>query len=190
MRPGVDGVEGRSGCEDRFTLERQVGNVSELVAVEFEDAAQRVLILPLASQALCNVLHVIVKNFDLGLGKKSLVGVGSDLCLVLGDLDRVVFEVVLGGRYALRQIKHFETEGLNSDDLVGVDVDLLLVAFLVRDRVSQVEFVNSLVEALRHDGCVPALTHTGGGSNLALRAKGDGSGVSSERSKRCDRFHF
>ena len=67
MRPVVGGSEHSSGAEDGFALVRQVWHVGELMAVEFEDVAQGLLLVPLAAQALRNIWHVEEEHLDLRL---------------------------------------------------------------------------------------------------------------------------
>lgn len=186
--PHVGGVEHGVGAEDGLALVGEVGDVRELVAVELEHMTQGVLLLPLTAKALGNVAHVEVENIDLGLGKESLIGVGSDLGFVLGDGHSVVFEVVLSLGDALRELEHLETESLDGDDLVRVDVELLLVKLRVGDGRMEVEVMDSVREALRHDRAIVA--RAVGDFGLNLRGEVDGRDGSSECGKGSNKFHF
>ena len=178
--PGVGGGEHGAGTEDGLALVGEVGHVGELVAVELEHVAEGGLVVPLTAKALGNVTGVGEENVDLSLGKKSLVGVGGDLGLVLGNSLSVVFEIVLGLGNALGELEDLETEGLDGNDLVGVDVDLLLVALLVGNGGGEVEVVDGVVERLRHDGTVVA----------RLGLKVDSGGGDSKGCNSGEGFHF
>lgn len=176
-----------AGAEDGLALVGKVSDVGELVAVQLEDVAQVGLLVPLTVKALGNISQVEEEHVNFGLGEESLVGVVRDLGLVSSNSLSVVFVVVLSLSDALGELENFETEGLDGDDLVGVDVELLLVALLVSDGGVHVEVMDSVVEVLRHDGAIVARGDLGG--DLSLGGKVDGAGSSGEGGK-SDKLHF
>ncbi len=163
--PGVGAVHHGTGAEDGLALVGQVGHVGELVAVELKHSAEGGLLAPLALQAVLDVPGVGEQEVNLGLVNESSTRVGGDLGFVLSNLNLVLLEVGLGLGNLLGQLKNLETEGLNGNNLVGVDVNLLLVALLVGELGVQVEVVHSLVVVLRHNG---AIVGGGGGGGAGL----------------------
>ena len=103
------------------------------------------MLVPLAAQTVCNVVNILVHHVDLCLHVQGLVTIHSHLVSVRHDLFRVVFEVILGLGDSLRELEHFETDGFNCDDLVGVDVDLLLVAILLSEWLLHIESVDGVI---------------------------------------------
>ena len=105
--------------------------------------------------------------------------------------------VELGLCDSLSELEHLKAEGLNSDNLIGVDVDLLLVAFLVCERSLHVESMNGVLVVLRHDGAIVAcflfgdcLDGKGGLSGdigIGAKVKGLGGGCESRKTK--NEFH-
>lgn len=63
--PGVCGVQGGALAEDGLALVRKVGHVGELMAVELEDGAEGLLLVPLAAQAACDIIDVLEEHIDL-----------------------------------------------------------------------------------------------------------------------------
>ena len=192
--PGVSLVQVGAGSEDALALVGKVSDVGELMAVELENGSQGLLLLPLTAKAVGDVVDILVENLNLTLVLEGLVGVGDDLRLVLGDLLGVVLVVVLGLSDSLGELEDFESEGLDSDDLVGVDVDLLLIALLVCEGRLHVEVVDGGTVVLGDDGTVVSST-SGFGGDLS-EDLGGGFGLNVERSggdgKSCERkneFH-
>ena len=129
--PCVSLVQLGGGAEDWFTLVRQVSHVGELMAVEFKNGAQCLLFVPLTAQAARYIVDILKENVDLALIVECFVSVLGDVTLVLSDLLSIGLEVELSLRDSLRQLEHLESECLNRDDLVRVDIYLLLIAFLI-----------------------------------------------------------
>ena len=152
--PGVSLVQVGAGSEDGLALVGKVSDVGELMAVELENGSQGLLLLPLTAKAVGDVVDILVENLNLTLVLEGLVGVGDDLGLVLGDLLGVVLVVVLGLSDSLGKLEDFESEGLDSDDLVGVDVDLLLIALLVCEGRLHVEVLDGVSVVFGNDGTV------------------------------------
>jgi hypothetical protein len=179
--PAVARVEHGVGTKDGSALVRKVGNIGELVAVKLKHTAQLRLLSPLAVQAVTNISHILVKNLDLGFVQKGLVAVSGNLGGVLGNFLLVVLDIVLSLGDSLSELEDLKSEGLNGDDLIGVDVNLLGVALLVSEGTAKVEVVHGVVVALGHDGARPATLGTGlssgGGGGLSGDC-GGGSGVS------------
>jgi hypothetical protein len=200
--PAVAWVQHGVGTKDGSALVGKVGNISELVAVKLKYAAQLRLLSPLAVQAVTNISHILVKNLDLGFVQKSLVAVSGNLGGILGDFLLVVLNIVLSLSDSLSELEDLESEGLNGDNLIGVDVNLLGVALLVSERTAEVEVVHGVVVALGHNGAGPATLGTSlssaGGGGLSADCGGS-SGVSlqinggsrdSEGGEGGSEFHF
>ena len=132
-RPAVGAIKVGSGSQDWLALVWEVGHVGELMAVEFEDSPESLLIVPLAGEAVSNILHVQEEHVDLGFVVEGSSRVSSNLGLVLSNLLGVELEVCFSLGNSGSQLHHLESEGLDSDDLIGIDVNLLLIALLIRE---------------------------------------------------------
>ena len=174
-----------AGAEDSLALVGQVSDVGELMAVELEHGAESLLLVPLTGEAVGNIVHILVKNIDLRLVVESALGVVVDSGVVGSDVSGVLLVVPLGLSDSLGELKNLKSEGLNSDNLIRVDVDLFLIAVLIREWGIEVEVVHGVVVVLWHDGAVVSSTSLGGslsgGLNLSLSLSGDfGSDISAQ----------
>ena len=148
-------------AKDRLALVGQMGHIGELMAVELEHGTERLLFVPLAAQAAGNVVNVLVEHVDFRLVVQCFVAVLHDSALILLDLLRVGLEVVLSLHDALGELQDFQSDGLDSDDLVGVDIDLLFVAILICEGLLKVEIVHGVVIIFRHNGSIIAFASLG-----------------------------
>ena len=94
---------------------------------------------------------------------KCLVTIGVNLALVLLDFLSIGLKVVLSLSDSLGELEHLEAEGLDGDDLVRVDIDLLLIAVLVCEGGLHIEVLDSVVVVLWHDWAIVSLTSFSGG---------------------------
>lgn len=189
--PGVGRVQLRVCAEDGLALVGQVSDVSELMAVELEHAAERLLFVPLAGQAVSNIVDILVKHVNLRFVVKSVCSVGVNFGVVGSNSLGVVLEIVLSLSDSLRKLKHFKSKGFDGNDLVGVNVDLLLIALLVCEGGVQVKIVHCVVVVVRHDGTVVAFGSSGLDRDISfnISAQVNGLGGDSESSKRKNEFH-
>ena len=109
---------------------------------------------------------------------KCLVTIGVNLALVLLDFLSIGLKVVLSLSDSLGELEHLEAEGLDGDDLVRVDIDLLLIAVLVCEGGLHIEVLDSVVVVLWHDWAIVSLTSFSGGlsSSFGLGSDLSGSG--------------
>lgn len=189
--PGVGRVQLRVCAEDGLALVGQVSDVSELMAVELEHAAERLLFVPLAGQAVSNIVDILVKHVNLRFVVKSVCSVGVNFGVVGSNSLGVVLEIVLSLSDSLRKLKHFKSKGFDGNDLVGVNVDLLLIALLVCEGGAQIKIVHCVVVVVRHDGTVVAFGSSGLDRDISfnISAQVNGLGGDSESSKRKNEFH-
>lgn len=129
--PSIDSIQVSASAENGLALMWQVGHVSVLMAVELDDGSKLLLFAPLTTEAVGNIVDIVVKNLDLGFVDKSFVRILCDFLSILIDLFSVGLEVVLSLSDSLGKLQDFESKGLDSDDLVRVDIDLLLITFLI-----------------------------------------------------------
>ena len=66
-RPGVGLVNVGAGAKDGLALVWQVGDIGELMAVELEHCAERLLFFPLSVQAVLDIIDIHEKSIDLSL---------------------------------------------------------------------------------------------------------------------------
>lgn len=193
--PGVGRVQVSVCAEDGLALVGQVSDVCELMAVKLEHAAERLLFVPLAGQAVSNIVDILVKHVNLRFVVKSVCSVGVNFGVVGSNSLGVVLVVVLSLSDSLRKLKHFKSKGFDGNDLVGVNVDLLLIALLVCEGGAQVKIVHCVVVVVRHDGTVVAFGSSGFDSGLNgdisfnISAQVNGLGGDSESSKSKNEFH-
>ena len=64
-RPGVGLVKVGARAKDGLALVWQVGDIGELMAVELEHCAERLLFTPLSVQAVLNIIDIQEKSIDL-----------------------------------------------------------------------------------------------------------------------------
>ena len=76
-------MQGGAGAKNGLALVRQMCNVGELMAVELENGAEGLLLVPLAAEAVSNVMDILVKHVNLGFVGQSFVTVLLDLVLVI-----------------------------------------------------------------------------------------------------------
>ena len=152
--PFVDWVNGCTWAKNGLALSGQVWNEGELMTVELEYLAEDLLFVPLAMEAVRDILNIEVKNIDLGLVEKRFLWVLGDCLLVLHDLVIVRLLELLSFGDSLRQGKYFESQSLNSNDLIGVDINWLLVGVLVNKGLSQAILINCFLIIGRHDGTI------------------------------------
>ena len=133
-----------------------MSHIGELMAVELEHSTERLLFVPLAAQAAGNVVNVLVEHVNLRLVVKGLVAVCNDLALILLYLLRICLKIVLSLSDALCQPQNFQSEGLDRDNLIRVDIDLLFVAVLISEGLLKVEIVNGIVVIFWHDRTIIA----------------------------------
>ena len=126
------------------------------MAVKLKHLAQLTLLVVLALQAdtyIVNV-HMQLLNARFVVQRQLIILVNAirirsnscsvRLLVVLCFCDRVV------------KFHNLNTECLDCDDLIGVDVELLLVFILVARRLCDVEGLHSLVVVISDDGASPA----------------------------------
>lgn len=181
--PRVDVAEGGTGSEDGLALFGKHSNVGELMAVKLNNIAESPLLRPLSGESLSDVINMKLKNIDLGFVLEGHERVHGDSSLVHGDLSSVMLEVVLGMGDSVRELKDFETDGLDGEDLVRVDIDLLLVALLIGEWGVDVEGMHGVVVDLRDDG-------DAGRDVSDLSTEVDGGDGGSNGSESSSEFHF
>jgi len=143
--------------EHLLALVGQAGHIRELVAVELEDAAQLALLRVLPVQALVYIFHVHRQLLNARFVVQRHLMVRYDAVRVASNLRSVRLLVVLRLRDRVVQLHHLDAEGLDRDDLIGVDVELLLVSFLIGRSFAQIEVLHGRVVVFGHDGaCVAA----------------------------------
>ena len=182
-RPGVSGMKMGAGSENGFALVWQVGDIGELMAVELEDGAEGGLLAPLTAQAVRNIVHILVEHIDLGLVAQGGTSVVVNFGGIGLNLVRVLLVVPLGLGDSLGELQDLKSEGLDGDDLIGVDINLLLVAVLISEWGIQVEVVDGVLVVLWNNGAIVALLSSGFSSGLSfdLSLSFDlGSGISAE----------
>ena len=131
--PGVSLVEHGASNQNFFALRRDVGNEGELVAVELQNVAQLLLLVELTVEALADVVRVQVEHRDVGLVVQGASLVRDQALAVFVDVAVVLVVGVHNGGDPAVQADQLQSQGLDRDDLVRVDVDLLLVALLVNE---------------------------------------------------------
>lgn len=162
-----------------------MGNIGELVAVELEDLAEGGLLAPLTAKAVRNIVHILVEHIDLGLVAQGGTSVVVDFGGIGLNLVRVFLVVPLGLGDSLGELQDLESEGLDGDDLIGVDINLLLVAVLISEGGIQVEVMDSVLVVLWNNGArvarLSSSFSSGFSLDLGLSLSFDlGSGISAE----------
>lgn len=186
-----------TSSEDSLALVRQVCDVCELMAVELKDGTESLLLVPLTIEALLDVVHILVQYVNLCLIVQSVLSIFSNLGTVCIDFDGVSFIIVLSLSDSLGELENLKSESLDSDDLVGVDVDLLLVAILVREWRIKVVAMNGVFVVLRNDRAVVGSfslglslgSRLGGNFCSSIGAQAEGLGGESNGRKSSKEFH-
>ena len=101
------------------------------MAVKFQNFAKCRLFVELTRKAVRNIGDILCKHVDLSLVIEGILGVFDDSAFVLFDLSGIHLVVALGGANSLSELKHFKAEGFNCDNLIGVNIHLFLIAFLI-----------------------------------------------------------
>lgn len=186
-----------TSSEDSLALVRQVCDIGELMAVELKDGTESLLLVPLTVEALLDVVHILVQNVNLCLVVQSALSIVSNLGTVCTDFDGVSFIVVLSLSDSLCELENLKSESLDGDNLVGVDVDLLLVAILVREWRVKVVAMDGVVVVLGNDRAVVATLSLGlglgsclgGDFSSSIGAQAEGLGGESNGCKSGKEFH-
>ena len=124
------------------------------MAIELHNRSELFLLGPLAAEAVCNVIYVIVEDLDLCFIGQSFVSILCNFRSVFLNLMSIGLEVVLSLSNSLSELQHFESKCFNSDDLIRVNINLLLIALLICERLLKAKFVDSLTVFLWDDGTV------------------------------------
>jgi hypothetical protein len=194
--PGVGLGEHGASNENFFALRRDVGNEGELVAVELQNVAQLLLLVELTVEALADVVRVHVEHRDVGLVVQGASLVLDQALAVFVDVAVVLVVGVHHGGDPAVQADQLQSQGLDRDDLVRVDVNLLLVALLVSEGHRQVEVLPGVGVVLGHKGVLGS-TATAAAATTAGQKWGDvcglgeleGGGSDGQSGKGCKGLH-
>ena len=138
-----------------------MGYVGVLMAVELYNRSELFLLGPLAAEAIGNIIYVFVENLDLCLVGQSFICILCNFLSVLLNLMSIGLEVILSLSNSLCELQHFESKCFDGDDLIGVNVNLLLIAFLIGERLLKAKFVDSLTVFLWDDRTVVSCLNFG-----------------------------
>ena len=117
--------------KDGLALVGQVSHIGELMAVELEHCTERLLFIPLSVKAVLHIIHIHEECINLRLVVDCFLSIVVNFSGVQSNVRCAFFIIVLGLCDSLRQLHSLKSEGLDCDDLVRVDVNLLLIAVLV-----------------------------------------------------------
>ena len=135
--------------QDGNALVHDPFNVCLGVAVELEDISVKFFFSLLSLEAGFEVHNVEFDGGDVGSVLISVPGVAVDVCEIVLDLSVVLGDFFLGAVNSFLESDEEETDGLNSDNLIRVDVDLVGVPGVVRELSVEVEGVDSGMEEIR-----------------------------------------
>ena len=135
--------------QDGNALVHDPFNVGLGVAVELEDLSVEFFFSLLSLEAGFEVHNVEFDSRDVGSVLESVPGVAVDVGKVILDFSVVFGDIALGTVNSVLKSDEEETDGLNSNNLVGVDVNLVGVPLVVRELSVEIEVVNSCVEEVR-----------------------------------------
>ena len=114
------------------------------MAVKLNDGTVQSLHASLSNVAIFDVVNVTIKFLNV-----SCVGTGfpvilCDLISVVSDLMGVIINLFLGPLNSLDELCKNDSSSFDSDDLIGVDVDLNLIANWVNRWLVNVPVINGV----------------------------------------------
>lgn len=123
-------------------------NVGLGVAVELENFSVQLFFSLLSLKAGFEVHNVKFDGGDVSSVLESVPCVAVDVGQVVLDFSVIFCDFSLGAVDSLLESDEEETDGLNSNNLIRVDVDLVGVPSVVRELSVEVEAVDSGVEEI------------------------------------------
>lgn len=157
-------------------------NIGLGVAVELNDVPVKSLFSFLSFKAIFKVADIRFQLLDVGGVGTGLPVVLADLISVVCDFSGVLLDLFLGPFNSLNELGKDDSCGLDSDDLVRVDVNLMGIAFVIDGWFINVPSINSVSVALWSDRSVVLIS-----VGVAVVV---GSGESNEANSSECRFHL
>ena len=127
------------------------------MAVEFYDGTVKLLHLPLPPEAVFDVVDISIEFFNVGFVSAGFPVIFADLFSVVSDFSGVVLDLFLGPLNSSNELSKDDSGGLNGDDLVRIDVNLVLVALSINSWLVDVEVIDSISVVLRSDRSMVAI---------------------------------
>jgi len=107
-----------------------VCNISVLMAIKLKNASVCLLFSPLSLEGVHKIINIHIKSHDSLSIIKSSTRVSSDLLSVVSNNGLMDLEIVLSLLDSHGNLKNFNSESLNGDNLIRVNVNLAVEEFL------------------------------------------------------------
>lgn len=161
--PGVHVGKDGSGSEDGIALWWDVRHIGVLMAVKLKDTSVDLFLSPLSLEGHHKIVDIHIESHDsLGVVEGSS-GVLRDLLSVVGNNGGMDLEIVLSLLNSHGELENLNSEGLNGDDLIGVDIDLVVVEVLGDGWEAEINIMDGHGVVLWNNGWV--ISSLGGGNS-------------------------
>ena len=153
------------------------------VAVKLNDSSVKSLHFSLSIKAVFEVINVLSQLLDVSLVSTGFPVVFTDLLSVECDLGGILINFFLCPFNSLNQLRKNDSGGLNGNDLVGVDIDLMCIAIIVDGWFVDAPFIDGVAKAFWGNRASIAIVVVWAVSGLvmvvSLNADGKGEGCNS-----------